>query len=123
MEWHDEQVGLARCFAINSRTVSALVAVWLRRRKQGQVVAFKRYTSAGDIILVVVNVSDNQWAFHDYAVNMGGESGSWMECFNSQSPDYGGVNSTGNFNETLSVSNNQLFINLSSWSVVMFRKL
>ena len=25
MEWHDEQVGLARCFAINSRTVSALV--------------------------------------------------------------------------------------------------
>jgi len=90
---------------------------------QGQVVAFKRYTLDGDIILVVVNVSDNQWAFHDYAVNMGGESGSWMECFNSQSPNYGGINTTGNFNETLSVANNQLLINLSSWSVVMFRKL
>jgi 1,4-alpha-glucan branching enzyme len=90
---------------------------------QGQVVAFKRYTLDGDIILVIVNVSDSQWPLHNYAVNMGGESGSWMECFNSQSPAYGGINTTGNFGESLNVWNNQLFINLSSWCVAMFRKM
>ena len=50
---------------------------------------------------MVVNVSNNQWAFHDYGVLMGGESGTWTEIFNSQAPDYGGVNTTGNFGEFL----------------------
>ena len=90
---------------------------------QGQVVAFKRYTLDGDVVLVVVNVSDNQWVFHDYNVNMGGESGTWTEIFNSQAWTYGGINTTGNYNEQLSVFNGQLGINLSCWSVVMFKKL
>jgi len=89
---------------------------------QGQVVAFKRYTLDGDLLLIVVNVSDNQWAFHDYGVWMAGESGSWMEIFNSQSPAYGGIGTTGNFAEQLPVTNGQLFINLPSWSVLVFQK-
>jgi 1,4-alpha-glucan branching enzyme len=88
----------------------------------GQVVAFKRYTLDGDLLLVIVNVSDNQWALHDYGVQMGGESGNWTEIFNSQSPAYGGVNTTGNYQETLAVSNNLLYLNLSSWSVVVLMK-
>jgi 1,4-alpha-glucan branching enzyme len=89
----------------------------------GQVVAFKRYTGGGDLVLVVINVSDNQWAFHDYCVNLGGESGSWLEIFNSQAPEYGGFDSTGNFGERLTAAGEKLFINLPRWSVVMFRKL
>jgi 1,4-alpha-glucan branching enzyme len=69
-----------------------------------------------------VNVSDSQWTGHTYGVMMGGESGTWQEIFNSQAPVYGGINTTGNFGERLSVSDNQLFINLPSWSVVMFQK-
>ena len=54
-------------------------------------------------LMVVVNVSDNQWAFHDYGVLMGGETGTWTEVFNSQAPEYGGLDSTGNFAEFLTV--------------------
>jgi 1,4-alpha-glucan branching enzyme len=88
----------------------------------GQVVGFKRYTQDGDNLLIVVNVSDNQWAFHDYGINMAGESGSWAEIFNSQSPDYGGINTTGNYAQQLTVSNDKLFINLPRWSLLVFRK-
>ena len=89
---------------------------------QGQVVAFKRYTLDGDLLLVVVNVSDKQWAFHDYGVWMAGESGSWAEVFNSQAPDYGGLDTTGNFAEQLTVSNSKLFMNVPRWSVLVFQK-
>jgi 1,4-alpha-glucan branching enzyme len=90
---------------------------------QGQVVAFKRYTLNGNILLVVVNISDNQWFLHDYGVNMGGESGTWMEIFNSQAEVYGGMAAPGNYREKLLVSNSQLAINLPCWSVLMFQKL
>jgi 1,4-alpha-glucan branching enzyme len=70
-----------------------------------------------------VNVSDNQWAFHDYGVLMGGESGMWMEVFNSQAPVYGGTQTTGNPGEELAVADGKLFINLPSWSVLVLRKL
>ncbi|HEX3905887.1 MAG TPA: alpha-amylase family glycosyl hydrolase [Polyangia bacterium] len=88
----------------------------------GQVVAFKRYTLDGDLLLIVVNVSDNQWAFHDYGVLMDGESGTWTEIFNAQAPDYGGIDTTGNFAESLAVSNGKLFLNVPRWSVLVLRK-
>jgi len=90
--------------------------------RQGQVVAFKRYSFEGDLILVVVNASDNQWAFHDYGVDLCGEDGAWIEIFNSQAPEYGGFDTTGNYGEHLGEREGKLFINLSRWSVVMFKK-
>jgi 1,4-alpha-glucan branching enzyme len=90
---------------------------------EGQVVAFIRWSLNGDKLLVVVNVSDRQWAFHDYGVDMGGESGSWMEMFSSQAEVYGGTATTGNYRETLVVSNSRLAINLPAWSVLIFQKL
>ncbi|HEX4405273.1 MAG TPA: alpha-amylase family glycosyl hydrolase [Polyangia bacterium] len=89
---------------------------------EGQVVAFKRYTLDGDLLLIVVNVSDNQWAFHDYGVSTAGESGAWVEIFNSQAPDYGGVDTTGNFAERLGVTDGKLFMNVPRWSVLVLRK-
>jgi len=53
---------------------------------------------------------------------MGGESGFWLEIFNSQASDYGGIDTTGNFAERLPVTDGKLFINLPRWSLLMFRK-
>ncbi len=39
---------------------------------QGQMVAFKRYTFDGDVLLVVVHISDNQWTNNAYGVFMAG---------------------------------------------------
>src|SRR6185312_10291496 len=76
-----------------------------------QVVAFKRYTLDGDLILVVVNAGDSQWNSNGYGINMDGESGQWKEIF-----------TVGNFGSALQVSDGRLWINLPSWSVLMFQK-
>jgi 1,4-alpha-glucan branching enzyme len=91
--------------------------------RQGRVVAFKRYTMDGDIVLAVVNASDNRWVHQDYGIEMGGESGLWREIFNSQAPVYGGLDSMGNFGAALGVSLGRLFINLPSWCVLMFTRM
>lgn len=88
-----------------------------------QVVAFKRYALDGDLLLVVVNVSDNQWTFGEYGVNLAGESGPWREIFNSQAPDYGGIITTGNPGGPRFVAGDgRLYLNLPSWSLLIFQK-
>jgi len=89
---------------------------------QNQVVGFKRYTMDGDLVLVVVNAGDSQWGDGDYGVNMGGESGTWVEIFNSQAPVYGGIGTVGNYGSQLQVLNGWLWINVPSWSVLIFHK-
>jgi 1,4-alpha-glucan branching enzyme len=89
---------------------------------QNQVVAFKRYDLNGDLILIVVNAGNGQWASNSYGVYMGGESGTWQELFNSQAPLYGGIGTVGNYQSQLQVDNNQLWINLPSWGVLLFGK-
>jgi 1,4-alpha-glucan branching enzyme len=89
---------------------------------QNQVVGFKRYDLNGDVVLVVVNASDSQWSGSEYGVSMGGETGGWMEIFNSQAPVYGGVNTVGNYGMALNVSGGSLWINLPSWCVLVFAK-
>jgi 1,4-alpha-glucan branching enzyme len=86
------------------------------------VFAFKRWNDAGDVLLVVVNASDGQWADTQYAVGLAGDSGSWQEIFNSQAPLYGGVNTVGNYGFVLEATNSQLAIHLSCWSVHVFAK-
>jgi 1,4-alpha-glucan branching enzyme len=87
-----------------------------------QVVAFKRYNLLGDLLVIIVNASNSQWASNDYGVSMGGESGMWEEIFNSQSPDYGGISTVGNFASQLPITNGQLRINLPSWGVLILAK-
>jgi 1,4-alpha-glucan branching enzyme len=89
---------------------------------QNQVAGFKRYDLNGDVVLVVVNASDSQWSGSEYGVSMGGETGGWMEIFNSQAPVYGGVNTVGNYGMALNVSGGSLWINLPSWCVLVFAK-
>lgn len=86
------------------------------------VVAFKRWNNAGDVLLIVVNASDGQWNNTQYSVNLAGDSGTWQEIFNSQAPLYGGVNTVGNPGYVLNSSNGYLSISLASWSVHIFAK-
>ena len=85
--------------------------------------AFQRWDTAGDDVLVVVNLSDHQWSNPIYALNMGGIGDRWTEIFNSQSPQYGGWPNSGNGPSDLSVdSGGQLRICLPQWSVLLFQK-
>jgi 1,4-alpha-glucan branching enzyme len=86
------------------------------------VVAFKRWNNAGDVLLVVVNAGDGQWDNTQYSVSLAGDTGSWQEIFNSQAPLYGGVNTVGNPGYVLDSRNGQLSISLASWSVHVFTK-
>jgi 1,4-alpha-glucan branching enzyme len=87
------------------------------------VVAFKRWSNGGDVLLIVVNAGDGQWDNGQYGVNLAGDLGSWREIFNSQAPLYGGINTVGNFGSVLNSINSQLSINLASWSVHVFVKI
>jgi len=87
------------------------------------VVAFKRYNNEGDVLLVIVNAGDGQWGSEQYGVSLYGDSGSWVEVFNSQSPLYGGVNTVGNPGASVEAQNGTLWINVPSWGVLVFRKL
>ena len=87
------------------------------------VLAFKRWHEGGNIVVVVVNLSDRQWQEHDYGIYLGGETGQWSEIFNSQSPQYDGWNDSGNYEIHFQVqSDGKLYINLPKWSVLIFRK-
>lgn len=90
---------------------------------QNQVVGFKRYDLAGDVLLVVVNAGNGQWDGNQYAVNLAGDGGVWRELFNSQAPLYGGIGTVGNFAIDLQAENGQLCISLPSWSVLVFSRL
>jgi 1,4-alpha-glucan branching enzyme len=87
------------------------------------VLGFLRWSDEGNVILTVVNLSDNQWDDPTYGINLGNPGETWEEIFNSQSPQYGGWNNSGNYLLFPSVqSNGQLFIRLPKWSVLIFRK-
>ncbi len=90
---------------------------------QNRILAFKRWNDEGNVLLTVVNLSDNQWNDAIYAVSAGETSGSWEEIFNSQSPQYGGWQDSGNFGAVCKVGNDGCFgIRLPKWSVLVFRK-
>jgi 1,4-alpha-glucan branching enzyme len=87
------------------------------------VLGFLRWDNSGNVILTVVNLSDNQWDQPNYGVNIGGAGQSWEEIFNSQSPQYGGWNDSGNYLANLVVqSDGRFYIRLPKWSVLIFRK-
>lgn len=87
------------------------------------VLAFKRWDNGGNVVLIVVNLSDNQWDQANYGVNTGVPGECWEEIFNSQSPQYGGWNDSGNYLAQLWVqSDGKFYIRLPKWSVLIFRK-
>jgi len=86
------------------------------------VLAFKRWTDQGNVVLVVVNASEGEWRFSDYGVSVGGDGGGWREIFNSQAPVFDGYD-CGNPDRTLYPGDDgRVYINLPKWSVLMFAK-
>jgi 1,4-alpha-glucan branching enzyme len=87
------------------------------------VLAFKRWHECGNIVIVVINLSDHQWHERNYRIYMGGEMGRWEEIFNSQAPQYDGWNNSGNYGYDLQAQGDgTLYINLPKWSVLIFKK-
>jgi 1,4-alpha-glucan branching enzyme len=89
---------------------------------QNQVIAFKRCDQKGDVLLVVVNPGDGQWGSNQYGVSLSGDGGTWLEIFNSQASVYGGINTVGNYDNYLEAADGQIWINLPSWSVLIFAR-
>ena len=88
-----------------------------------RVLAFQRWNEAGNVLLIVVNLSDNQWNDATYGVNVGGVGDRWTEIFNSQAPQYGGWDDSGNYLADLRVGvDGRIPIRLPPWSVLMFRR-
>ncbi len=110
LRWHN--------LALRSDTLQ-----FIHEDRENTVLAFKRWQEGGNIVVVVVNLSDRQWQEYDYGIDLGGEVGWWSEIFNSQSPQYGGWNDSGNYGHNLQVqADGKIYINLPKWSVLMFRK-
>jgi 1,4-alpha-glucan branching enzyme len=93
------------------------------RDAANRVLGFKRWNDLGDVLLVVINMSDNQFDQANYGVSLAGDGGDWEEIFNSQAPQYGGFNDSGNFLANLGVGGDGLIrIRLPKWSTLIFRK-
>ena len=90
---------------------------------QNNVLGFLRWDDAGNVVLTVINLSDNQWDQRIYGVNVGGTGDHWAEILNSQSPQYGGWNDSGNYLADLAVQGDgRFYVRLPKWSVLIFRK-
>jgi 1,4-alpha-glucan branching enzyme len=88
-----------------------------------RVLAFKRWNDQGNVLLIVVNLSDNQWDTAIYGLTVGGAGDRWSEILNSQSPQYGGWNDSGNYLASLWVgTDGKIFIRLPKWSVLIFKR-
>ena len=87
------------------------------------VLAFRRWNYDGDVVLTVVNFSNQEWLDCEYAVRTG-VSGWWEEIFNSQAPIFGGYENSGTGPGARGCDGGgYLHIRLPSWSVVSFRQV
>ena len=85
-----------------------------------QVLGFVRQHD-GNVVLTVVNLSDENFTDHSYAVRTGDHFGKWTQLLCSQDAAYGGWDGAGNaFYEPFTQSDGKIYINLPKWSVVMF---
>ena len=77
----------------------------------------------GNVVLVVVNLSENNFTDHSYGVRTGGYDGQWSQVLCTQDAAFGGWDGAGNaFYEPWTQADGQIYINVPKWSVVMFRR-
>ncbi len=87
------------------------------------VVAVKRWTDDGDVVLVIANASDTVHTGRSYGV-VTGQSGQWQQILCSQDAWFGGWDSTGNaFHEPWTQADGCVYVNVPQWSVTMLRLL
>jgi 1,4-alpha-glucan branching enzyme len=87
-----------------------------------QVLGFLRQL-ADNLVLVIANLSEQNFTGHSYGVRTGGHTGQWTQILCTQDAAFGGWDGAGNaFYEPWTQSDGHLYINLPKWSVVMFRR-
>jgi 1,4-alpha-glucan branching enzyme len=77
----------------------------------------------GNVVLVVVNMSEQNFTNYSYGVRTGGYAGQWTQILCTQDATFGGWDGAGNaFYEPWTQGDGQLYINLPKWSVVIFSR-
>lgn len=90
---------------------------------QNNVIAFKRWNHEGDVILIVVNSGEENFAHHEYGVKTD-QAGRWQQILCTQDRDYGGWEGAGNaYYQPWTQGDGNIYVNLPKWSVVMFKLL
>jgi 1,4-alpha-glucan branching enzyme len=85
-----------------------------------QVLAFVRQCY-GNVVLIVVNLSEQNFSNHSYGVITGRYEGQWTQMLCTQDASFGGWQGAGNaFHEPWTEGDGKIYINLPKWSVVMF---
>ena len=89
------------------------------------VAAYKRWDNFGCVLLIIINLSDNQWEKREYQLNTDTPNTTWIEIFNSQNASYGGWSGSGNSDENfhpVADNNGKLQgINIPKWSLMIFK--
>ena len=85
------------------------------------VFAFKRCHENGNVILVILNMSDTDFEEHSYGVSAGEHEGNWEQIFCSENVEYGGRDGVWNSSYEPVMDDGKMHIYLPAWSVVMMR--
>jgi 1,4-alpha-glucan branching enzyme len=76
-----------------------------------------------NVVLTVVNLSENNFTDESYGALTGGHNGQWTQILCTQDAAFGGWDGAGNaFHEPWTQSDGHVYINLPKWSVVMLRR-
>jgi 1,4-alpha-glucan branching enzyme len=115
---------VARCNAIRWQN-PALRADSLRIPHEdhtNQVLGFVRQLY-DNVVLTVMNLSEQNFDNHSYGVRTGGHNGQWTQILCTQDAAFGGWDGAGNaFHDPWTQPDDHVYINLPKWSVVMLRR-
>jgi 1,4-alpha-glucan branching enzyme len=76
-----------------------------------------------NVVLVVVNLSEQNFGDHSYGVDTRGRGGQWTQVLCTQDAMFGGWDGAGNaYYEPWTQADGKLYINLPKWSVVIFTR-
>ncbi len=90
------------------------------------IAAYKRWDQLGSVLLVIVNISDNQWQSREYQVRTNTPHSLWHEVFNSQYVGYGGWDGSGNSDPSFRPSADGAGllqgINIPKWGLMILKQ-
>ncbi len=87
---------------------------------QNQVIAFKRWHGS-NVVLAVLNLSENNFSNYSYGVSTDGQAGTWSQILCTQDDEFGGWHGSGNaFHQPHTRSDGRVYINLPKWSLILF---
>ncbi len=94
---------------------------WTHQDDNNKVIAFRRWSSSGNVVLVVVNLSGQSFSNHSYGVTTG-QTGQWTQIFCSQDAAYGGWDGAGNaFYDPWTQGDGKIYINVPKYSITMMK--